>query len=400
MTQGRTVFTSRGDSQVHFVGRTLFLRPVEPDDAATAPIWHPDPWPKPIDVWTEQIETELGDDHHAEASSQRLLICRRGDDRPLGSVLFAYEADRECTLWFSHDPNRSLDERAAVETEVMTFVLPWLIETRNLMKAASVHMGQHQLIDAAAASLGMRLSYRLREAHRFRGQRYDRVGYELLDPRWIETLGMPRGIQEDPIEREISTATSLKRTTSGESATNAIISSDRLSLCPFEPENTAQAARWFLQDTEASYPEGPEIVNPWTYGQHFVELARRTPPDWLRFAIVRNEDALVIGATGLDHFSPLDGSAETEIVLFHPDFRNRGYGTEAKHLLLAYAFERLGLHIVYAWVSEFNTRSAAALRKQGYREAGYFAWATPYRGNYIGAWYFDLLASEWRAAQR
>ena len=82
-----------------------------------------------------------------------------------------------------------------------------------------------------------------------------------------------------------------------------------------------------------------------------------------------------------------------------PEFRSQGYGTEAKHLLLEYAFERLGLHMIFSWVSEFNTRSAAALLKQGYREAGYFAWAHPYQGNYLGGWYFDLLASEWRAAR-
>ena len=92
--------------------------------------------------------------------------------------------------------------------------------------------------------------------------------------------------------------------------------------------------------------------------------------------------------------------AETETELYLPEFRGKGYGTEAKHLLLEYAFDRLGLHMVYSWVSEFNARSAAALRKQGYREAGYFAWSDLYQGNFTGGWYFDLLAAEWRAARR
>lgn len=399
MTHEQAAFVSQSDGQVHLAGPSLFLRPVVPDDATSASIWHPDPWPKPIEQWRAQIERELGDDHHDEADSQRMLICRRRDDRPLGSVLLDFDAERECTLWFTHDSNRTLDEWAVTESEVMTFTLPWLIETRNLMKAYSVHMGQHPLVAETAARLGMRLCYRLRELHQFRGRRYDRVGYELLDPRWIETLGMPRGIQEGSVERTMPSLTSSERTDSKELAPNVIIAGERLSLCPFEPENASQAARWLLQDTEHSFPEGPEILNPWVYGRHFAGLAQRTPPDWLRFAIVRNDDDLVIGVTGLEHYSILDGSAETEIMLFHPEFRNRGYGTEAKLLLLTYAFERLGLHMVYSWVSEFNVRSAAALGKQGYREAGYFAWATPYKGNYVGAWYFDLLASEWRNAQ-
>jgi RimJ/RimL family protein N-acetyltransferase len=55
--------------------------------------------------------------------------------------------------------------------------------------------------------------------------------------------------------------------------------------------------------------------------------------------------------------------------------------------------------MIYSWVSEFNTRSSAALLKQGYREAGYFAWTHLYQGNYLGGRYYDLLASEWRSAR-
>jgi RimJ/RimL family protein N-acetyltransferase len=55
--------------------------------------------------------------------------------------------------------------------------------------------------------------------------------------------------------------------------------------------------------------------------------------------------------------------------------------------------------MVYAWVSEFNRRSLAALRKQGYREAGYFAWEDLSDDGFTGGIYLDLLASEWRAAR-
>jgi hypothetical protein len=47
-----------------------------------------------------------------------------------------------------------------------------------------------------------------------------------------------------------------------------------------------------------------------------------------------------------------------------------------------------------------NTRSAAALRKQGYKEAGRMHWIFPSSGkfeNFVG---FDLLASDWRAMPR
>ena len=391
---------SRSEGQAFFVGPTVFLRPVELDDAASAPIWHPDPWPKPVEVIKEQLQEQLGDDPDAEADRQRMLICRRADDRPLGSVFFDYEHDRECTLWFTHDPNRSLDERAAIEAEVMTFTLPFLLEKRNLMMVYTDHLGNHPLVAVTAARLGMRQNYRLREAYLFRGERYDRVGYELLDPRWIATLGMPRGMQEGPVERDVRSPAPVQWHPSTDLPANIIIAGERLSLRPFDPADGTLASRWLMQDTEDVFPNGPDVVNPWVYGQRFVALAKETPPTWLRFAIVRNEDGLLIGANGIENLDLLHRTAETESTIFHPDFRGQGYGTEAKHLLLDYAFDRLGLHMIYSWVSEFNTRSAAALRKQGYREAGYFAWAHPYQGNFTGGWYFDYLADEWRAARR
>jgi RimJ/RimL family protein N-acetyltransferase len=78
------------------------------------------------------------------------------------------------------------------------------------------------------------------------------------------------------------------------------------------------------------------------------------------------------------------------------EYRGQGYGSEAKHLLLEYAFDRLGLRMLESWVRFENTRSAAALRKQGYREAGAFAWTSYRDARFTSFIVFDLLASEWR----
>ena len=92
--------------------------------------------------------------------------------------------------------------------------------------------------------------------------------------------------------------------------------------------------------------------------------------------------------------------AETGSFFGHARYRGSGYGSEAKHLLLEYAFERLGLHMVQSWVYFQNTRSAAALRKQGYREAGRVNWVYPNKGTLDNFVVFDLLADEWRALPR
>ena len=92
-------------------------------------------------------------------------------------------------------------------------------------------------------------------------------------------------------------------------------------------------------------------------------------------------------------------SAETATELYRPEHRGSGIGTEAKHLLLEYAFDRLDMHMIHSYVSHTNPRSAAALRKQGYRDAGSLAWTSLGPKGMNGEWVFDLLASEWRAAR-
>ena len=56
--------------------------------------------------------------------------------------------------------------------------------------------------------------------------------------------------------------------------------------------------------------------------------------------------------------------------------------------------------MVESWVLFPNTRSAAALRKQGYREAGRVNWLYPFEGGLGNFVAFDLLAEEWRAMPR
>ncbi|HEU0166080.1 MAG TPA: GNAT family protein, partial [Thermomicrobiales bacterium] len=64
------------------------------------------------------------------------------------------------------------------------------------------------------------------------------------------------------------------------------------------------------------------------------------------------------------------------------------------------AFDRLGLHALKSWVIFQNTRSAAALRKQGYVEAGRSHWAYPIDGGFGNAVVFTLHADTWRALPR
>jgi RimJ/RimL family protein N-acetyltransferase len=107
----------------------------------------------------------------------------------------------------------------------------------------------------------------------------------------------------------------------------------------------------------------------------------------------------LIGETGLYSIDWIARTAESGSWLYCAADRGKGYGTEAKLLLLEYAFERLGLNMIWAWVKERNARSQAALRKQGYRDAGRFTWSGYGPDGFGNARMFDLLATEWRSAR-
>lgn len=400
MSDDASIPGKRSERQAFLIGSTLYLRPIERADAATAPIWDPSPWPAPVEVVEKRIEEWAGDDIEAQMQKHRVLICRRADDRPVGSLVFDTFQGRETALGIRYDPNRSIDEWAAIWSEVMRVVVPWLIEERNMMIVLPTFWGDHPLVDETAAALGMRRNFRIREALVYQGERIDWIGYEALHPGWVRRLGMPRGMEEGPVERDIRSPAPLAWPDHGEPPTNAIIAGDRLYLRPLEPDDATQVSQWMLEDTEISYPEGRFPQSPVTLGQSISESSKADPPSWPRFGIALRESDELIGANGLEDLDLLRGTAWTETEIWRPEHRSQGYGTEAKHLLLEYAFEWLGLHVVMSWVSEYNTRSAAALRKQGYRDAGYYAWSDFYKDGFTGGFVFDYLASEWRAARR
>ena len=79
-------------------------------------------------------------------------------------------------------------------------------------------------------------------------------------------------------------------------------------------------------------------------------------------------DGAYIGNMGMRHIDHMHGHAETGSLIGLPEYQGKGYGTEAKLLLLEYAFNTLGLRKVYSQVFAFNGRSLKYAEKCGYQE--------------------------------
>lgn len=114
------------------------------------------------------------------------------------------------------------------------------------------------------------------------------------------------------------------------------------------------------------------------------------------FAVCLNGSETCIGTMSIRNIDRVNGTAETGSGLTRQEDRGRGLGTEAKRLLLEYAFGELGLHALSSTVYEGNLRSARALEKQGYKLAGRLTANVLGAGGVFGdTLVFDITREDW-----
>lgn len=177
----------------------------------------------------------------------------------------------------------------------------------------------------------------------------------------------------------------------------------RVYLRPFVKADAALTSIWAMREPESDFSLGRGAESPESFARDALNEQKEENGPWpsaVSWMICLRENDEPIGYVSLEDLNWVDRIAETASWIFRPEYRGGGYGNEAKHLLLEYAFDHLRLHMVHSWVLFQNTRSAAALRKQGYREAGRATWCFPYKGGLGNMVLFDLLAEEWRALPR
>jgi len=136
-------------------------------------------------------------------------------------------------------------------------------------------------------------------------------------------------------------------------------------LCPIEITDAPVIYRGvnhpdsysFLLNTD---PKGLGFEEEW------IKSKQKTDGKDLTVAICTLQGVL-IGTMGLHQIDHLHSRAVTGSVIFDEAFRNQGYGTDAKMVLLDYAFNMLGLHVIESRVIGFNNRSASYSQKCGYK---------------------------------
>jgi RimJ/RimL family protein N-acetyltransferase len=181
---------------------------------------------------------------------------------------------------------------------------------------------------------------------------------------------------------------------------NPLVIGERVYLRAVEASDIETIARGAHFETETAMERWRVPLSPLTLERHFAESYKAPLPENISLGVCLKETDEIIGDVVLLDIDYVNGTAETGSWLHGAEYRGQGYGTEAKMLLLEFAFDHLHLHAIRSYVWEPNTRSAAALRKQGYQPAGRLKWEDIRGGVHRDALIFDLLRDEWLTARQ
>lgn len=394
-----TIEAKPAEGLTYLVGETLFIRGIQIDDAKTAMAWRPSPFPISAQSLEEQLKKVVPE--QIEARKSRLVVCRRSDGQPIGSVFVDDGGQTESFLRLYTD--RTLGSAGeTAQVEMLELLIPWSVQERHRPVTILTTDTSHPTLISAAERLGMRPAVSLREGAWRDGRLHDALFLNLPNPIWTALVGDPGPGLVHATLPVLAPSSPAPRRDPAERLTlppNAMLGSARLALRPFQAEDAETVANAVLRDPDASFGHSRFPISPIVYQDWFEELGKKDPDSDFEVAVVLRETNELIGEVGLYSIDWVAKHAETGSWIYKPEHRGSGYGTEAKHLLLEWAFEQLGLNMLWSWVLEANPRSQAALRKQGYRDAGVTCWCGFGPKGFDNARMFDLLAAEWRSAR-
>lgn len=160
----------------------------------------------------------------------------------------------------------------------------------------------------------------------------------------------------------------------------------RVYLRALEPEDYKTSVAWRNDEEIAGMVGGP---------RYFVSAEREK--EWVHDAIFNNDKLVLaiclkendkyIGNTMLQEIDWINRSAHVPVLIGDKAEWSKGYATEARMLILKFAFEERGLERIFALVKEDNAGSRKMLEKCGYKVEGTMR-RSLYKG---GKWHNQLL---------
>ena len=143
---------------------------------------------------------------------------------------------------------------------------------------------------------------------------------------------------------------------------------DRLELVPLDRPHLARTREWANDPELMRLMDRKQPVSPVEHEAWFASLPRRT--DCAYFAIETVDGRTHIGNVWLWDIDRRHRKAELRVVVGDRGARGKGLGAEAIDRLCRYAFEKLDLHRVYAYVLGINPSARKAFERAGFSLEG------------------------------
>ena len=106
-----------------------------------------------------------------------------------------------------------------------------------------------------------------------------------------------------------------------------------------------------------------------------------------------------IGVVAYNRVELLHRMAAIDILIGDPDYRERGYGTDALRAFLAFLFDAVGLHRVWLATFDYNARARHVYEKIGFVQEGVMRQSDWVDGRWVDSVIYGILEHDFRRPQ-
>ncbi len=175
---------------------------------------------------------------------------------------------------------------------------------------------------------------------------------------------------------------------------------ERVRLTALRPDDAQTMMRWYedgefarLFDANPAFPKTERELTRW-----FEESDRDHNAFALAIRLLYSDD--LIGYVDVDGIQWTHRCGWMSIGIGSPTHRGKGFGSEALHLTLRFAFHELNLHRLQLSVFAYNDAAIRLYERLGFKREGAFREYLLRDGQRYDMLLYGLLASEWEAQNK
>jgi RimJ/RimL family protein N-acetyltransferase len=176
-----------------------------------------------------------------------------------------------------------------------------------------------------------------------------------------------------------------------------LLRGSKVRLTALSKDDAAAISEWSgdvgylrLQDTNLALPKSQAQI-----AADLEELEKSS--NTIVFAIRTVTDRALIGTVGFYEIEWANQGAWLGMGIGERDAWGQGYGTEALHLALQYAFDELNLHRITLTVIAYNERAIALYERVGFQREGVFREFGQRDGRRYDMYLYGMLRPEWKS---